>query len=88
VITVREVSRGKGFPDIYLESAARLGLEPGDCVVFEDILEGICAAKAGGFRTIGVREDCNTSSKERIREEADLYITSFRELLPVETGCH
>ena len=81
VITVREVSRGKGFPDIYLESAARLGLDPGDCVVYEDILEGICAAKTGGFRTVAIREDCNSSSWEQIRKEADRSITSFRELI-------
>jgi HAD superfamily hydrolase (TIGR01509 family) len=81
VITVREVKRGKGFPDIYLESAARMSVAPEDCVVFEDILEGIRAAKIGGFRTVGVREVHNTSSEEEIRREADRYIDSFCELL-------
>jgi beta-phosphoglucomutase len=40
---------GKPAPDIYLEAAARLGLEPGQCVVVEDSQAGIQAARAAGI---------------------------------------
>ena len=47
--TTEECQRGKGFPDVYLLAARRLGLEPGDCAVYEDLPEGVRGAKDGGF---------------------------------------
>lgn len=47
-------ARGKDFPDVYLLAAERLGLPPRDCAVFEDILQGVLSAKAGGFYTVAV----------------------------------
>lgn len=80
IVTSADVSRGKGFPDIYLECSRRLGLEPSECVVFEDIIEGIRGAKKGRFFTVGVEEPANASTKEDVMCEADLFISSFREL--------
>ncbi|MDF1494053.1 HAD family hydrolase [Caproiciproducens sp. CPB-2] len=76
-----EVERGKGFPDIYLLAAQRLGLSARDCVVFEDISAGIRGAKAGGFRTCGVYDPYSDYEKETILREADRYIDSFAQLL-------
>ena len=81
VITTADVKRGKGFPDIYEKAAADLGLEASGCAVFEDIIEGIRGAKAGGFLAVGVYEKQNEESYGLIREEADVYIHSFKELL-------
>ena len=53
----KEVARGKGFPDIYIRAAEKIGCVPEECVVFEDIHQGILAAKEGGFYTVGVYED-------------------------------
>ena len=50
-VTTEEVERGKGFPDVYLKAAGELGLAPEDCVVYEDIIEGIKAADSAGFHT-------------------------------------
>ncbi|MGH8712839.1 MAG: HAD family hydrolase [Casimicrobiaceae bacterium] len=44
-----EVARGKPAPDIFLAAAARLGVEPGDCVVLEDSEPGVIAAWAAGM---------------------------------------
>lgn len=44
-----ETARGKGFPDVYLLAAKRLEVKPCDCVVFEDIIPGVRAAKEGGM---------------------------------------
>lgn len=76
-----EVERGKGFPDIYLLAAQRLGLPPRACVVFEDISAGIRGAKAGGFQTCGVYDFYSEYEKDVILREADRYIHSYRELL-------
>lgn len=80
--TVKEVPRGKGYPDVYLLAAARLGLPAADCAVFEDICAGIRGAKAGGFYAVGVYEPYCDYEKDEIVRTADLYIHSFHDLLP------
>jgi beta-phosphoglucomutase len=48
------VENQKPAPDLFLHAAALLGLPPAECVVVEDAAAGIEAAKAGGFRAIGL----------------------------------
>ena len=45
---------GKPEPDIFLEAARRLGIEPAQCIVFEDAPLGIEAARRAGMRAVGV----------------------------------
>lgn len=54
---VTEVERGKAFPDIYLETAKRLSVQPEECVVLEDLASALKGAGSGGFITIGVIDD-------------------------------
>lgn len=54
VVDGLEVERKKPFPDIYLEAARRLGLAPGRCLVVEDALTGVRAAKAAGCPCLGI----------------------------------
>jgi beta-phosphoglucomutase family hydrolase len=49
-----QVERPKPFPDIYLEAAWRLGVEPQNCIVFEDSPTGVEAGLAAGMRVVGV----------------------------------
>jgi len=49
-----EVSRGKPAPDIFLEAASRLAVDPSACVVFEDSKAGVDAARAAGMRVVVV----------------------------------
>ena len=48
------VERQKPAPDLFLHAAQQLGLPPVECVVVEDAAAGVEAAKAGGFRSIGL----------------------------------
>ncbi len=48
------VERQKPAPDLFLHAAAQLGLPPPECAVVEDAAAGIEAAKAGGFRSVGL----------------------------------
>ncbi|MGI6588967.1 MAG: HAD family hydrolase [Peptococcia bacterium] len=75
-----EVERDKNFPDIYLLCAQGLQLEPGQCVVFEDILPGILSAKTAGMKTVRVYDQYSKHEWEEIKMNADLYISSFEEL--------
>lgn len=76
-----EVTRGKGFPDIYLRTAEKLGCLPEECLVMEDIHPGILAAKKAGFLTMGVYEEKSNHSWKEIQRDADYTIESFEELL-------
>jgi len=49
-----EVERKKPYPDIYVEAARRLGLQPGECLVIEDAVSGIEAAKAAGCKCLAL----------------------------------
>lgn len=48
------VERQKPAPDLFLHAAAQLHLLPAECVVLEDAKAGIEAARAGGFRSVGL----------------------------------
>lgn len=80
IITSCEVAAGKPAPDIYLEAAARLGVNPANCLVFEDIPAGILAAKRAGMRVIAVEDDYSKEMKEEKKSLADGMICDFREL--------
>ena len=53
-VSSEEVARGKPAPDVYLEAARRLGVEPGGCVAIEDSHNGIRSAKAAGMSCIAI----------------------------------
>jgi HAD superfamily hydrolase (TIGR01509 family) len=52
VVSSDEVERGKPAPDVYLEAARRLGVQPARCLVVEDSMNGVRAAKAAGMTCV------------------------------------
>lgn len=72
------VTKGKPDPQIYLKSAAALGMPSGQCVVFEDSLSGVMAAKRAGCKVVGVT---TTHTREELTE-TDLNIDNFEFLTP------
>ncbi len=76
-----EVGRDKRHPDIYLRTADKLGVKPKECVVFEDIIDGINGANTAGMYTVAVYDAESSSEKEVLKRMADKYIMSFEELL-------
>lgn len=73
-----EVKREKSFPDIYLLTAEKLKLNPRDCLVFEDILQGVRGAKRAGMRVVGIRDIYSENDREEIEKLADGFIEDFR----------
>ena len=53
-VSSEEVPRGKPAPDVYLEAARRLGVDPSGCAAVEDSHSGIRSARAAGMRVIAI----------------------------------
>lgn len=81
IVTTMEVERGKEFPDVYEEAARRIGCKPSECMVFEDILKGVKAAKEGGFYVVAVAEEHSKDEWQEIKNTADRFIEEFEEMM-------
>ena len=79
--TTEQVKRGKGFPDVYELACEKLGEMPETSVVFEDIIEGIRGAKAGGFKAVACLNDHYAADRDALIAESDMHFESYRELL-------
>jgi HAD superfamily hydrolase (TIGR01509 family) len=78
VVTADEIAKPKPDPEIFLVSAAKLGVKPEDCVVVEDSVFGVRAAKAAEMKCIAVSS--GVYSREELEEEnPDLMIDSLVE---------
>jgi 16S rRNA pseudouridine516 synthase len=81
IMTGCEVEKGKPAPDIYLAVADSLQVKPEECLVFEDIVEGIMAGKAAGMKVCAVYDKHSAHHDEEKRNLADYYTYTFRELI-------
>lgn len=71
-----QVKKSKPNPEIYIETAKRLDVSNNSCIVFEDSLIGLQAAKRAGMKVIAITTSC---SKEELAD-ADMVISSFEEI--------
>lgn len=76
-----EVEKGKPSPDVFLKVAEDLGVEPEDCLVFEDTVAGAQAGKNAGMRVIGVMDEVSLPHKEELLEIVERYIESYDEII-------
>jgi HAD superfamily hydrolase (TIGR01509 family) len=80
-VSAEEVPRGKPAPDVYLEAARRLGVEPVSCAAIEDSTNGIMSAAAAGMRVIAVPRPDYPPSAEALAKAAAV-LNSLAELTP------
>ena len=78
-VSSEEVGRGKPAPDVYLEAARRLGVEPAQVAAVEDSHNGIRAAKAAGMRVLAIPNGHFPPGEEALAE-ADVVLPSLAEL--------
>lgn len=81
IVTVDEVERGKGYPDIYEEAARRIKVNPHKCLVFEDILAGVTGASLGEFNVVAVFDKKSKHNWEKIKSISKYSINDYKELL-------
>ncbi|HFH2546668.1 TPA: HAD-IA family hydrolase [Klebsiella aerogenes] len=80
IITAEDVHNGKPDPEPYLKAAARLGMKPADCLVFEDAESGIKAAVAAGMHVVVIGNTDHSLLKDKNIMQLDNYTfirTSF-----------
>jgi len=78
ILTSEDFKASKPDPDCYLKAAARLGFKPEECVVFEDSIKGLQAARAAGTTVVAL---ATTVPADVIRPLSDHLIYDFTELL-------
>ena len=80
-VSSEEVARGKPAPDVYLEAARRLGVDPQVCAAVEDSHSGIASAKASGMRVVAIPNRRYPPDDDALAE-ADLVLESIAQLTP------
>jgi beta-phosphoglucomutase len=73
ILASENVTKHKPDPEVYLKSAANLGVEPKDCVVFEDSFSGVTAGLNAGMKVVGV---LSSHTKEEL-PPCSLYIHDY-----------
>lgn len=79
-VTAQDVSKGKPDPEPYLAMSSKMGLDPGDCLVFEDAISGIQSAQNAGMHSIGIGKDwarqdlCLHGAKDVISDFSEIRI--------------
>ncbi|MEY4532251.1 MAG: hypothetical protein RI926_20 [Actinomycetota bacterium] len=82
LVSSEDVERGKPYPDPYLRGAKNLGLQAGDCIVFEDAASGIQAGlSAGAAQVIGV-------TQVALDTDVDIVVKSLAGLSYREAALH
>jgi beta-phosphoglucomutase len=80
VVAMEDTQRGKPDPQVFLVAAERLGVEPKRCVVLEDAVAGVQAARAGEMKCVAVRFVGHHSADALQKAGADRVVQSLEEI--------
>jgi HAD superfamily hydrolase (TIGR01509 family) len=80
-VSSEEVARGKPAPDVYLEAARRLGVDPTSCAAVEDSRSGILSARAAGMRVIAIPNP-HFPPPDDVLAQAHVVLRSLAQLTP------
>ena len=75
--TVSEVGKSKESADVYIATARKLGIYPDECVVFEDLPQGLISASNAGFYTVAIPDDFSKNGLKRFELDVDCICDSF-----------
>ncbi len=81
VVAASEHIAGKPAPDMFLDAARKIGVNPADVVVVEDAVSGVAAGAAGGFAVV-IGVDRGAGAETLLRIGATFVVSDLAELLP------
>jgi HAD superfamily hydrolase (TIGR01509 family) len=85
IVSSDEVARGKPAPDVYLEAARRLRVQPSRCLVIEDSRNGVLAGRAAGMRVVLV-PNASVPPGSGVAETADAVLERLADLPVASLG--
>ncbi len=85
VLTAEDVTNKKPDPEIYLKAAARVGIDPAECIVVEDAVNGTIAGVRAGARVLGIT---SSFSETLLREAGATWIAPDLARAPLPTDLH
>ena len=74
IYTREDVSKIKPDPEVYQKAMQKFNAKPEECIIFEDSLIGIEAAKKAGIETIAIYDKYSDADTEAIKSQADFYL--------------
>lgn len=77
IVSMEDTSRGKPDPEVFLVAAAKLQVPPSQCVVLEDAVAGVQAARAGGMKCVAVRFVAHHPEEKLRAAGADLIASTL-----------
>ena len=83
IYTREDVAKIKPNPEVYLKAMQAFNAKPEECIVFEDSLVGIKAAKNAGLKTVAIYDKYSNNDIEEIKQQADFFINNYAELLSI-----
>ena len=84
IFSATDVEHGKPAPDLFLHAAARMGFEPGECVVVEDAPAGVQAGRAAGMIVLGY---AGLTPAGQLEAEGARTFTAMADLPGLLNGC-
>ena len=81
ILTRDDITHTKPDPEIYLLALEKLGLTANECLVFEDSLSGVEAARCAGIDTVAIYESYSAQNAQTLRSVATRYYMSFYDCL-------
>lgn len=73
IYSIEHVQKPKPDPDLFLHTAAMLGVKPEECIVFEDSIHGFKAAQAAGMKCIALKNNNNKNILDLAQDAIDSY---------------
>lgn len=85
VVSSHHLARSKPAPDVFLEAAKQIHLDPAECYVFEDAINGVKAGYAAGCRTIMI-PDMTLPDEETKQKASAIYPSLIEAMKAIEEG--
>lgn len=76
-----EVEKGKPYPYIYNKVAEDLGVEAHRCLAFEDVPNGVLAAKRAGMIACAIRDRQNQEMEVLLKKEAHYFVEDYKQVI-------